>query len=471
MDAIFKRLQSLRSSGGLGDRFVKLQSSKDILRFTSKHAKAAPGDAPFDALHFATGPLTPRAAAALEGFLLVPARNIDFTDLVIESPEKLLGSSPGLATAFAGLTGLTHLELLGAGQHSRCLLRAMHAQLSSVNLVMVPLEEDVDEDDEGWEATGRNPITLLENFQDTLESVDCEGTETLCVTDLAYPQVYPKVDQVSLEGVDPPITTHYVHAFPHLSALTISTKTEEFVELLGNGAKQLHQRRQLNIIEQRACGSWQSLDFCDTTLGTLYVLGLQCPVRDLRIIHDILGPTEMLGRVLMDTRPTLLALQEFPLDMLSGPAFASLMQGTAVRQVKTLEITLVLDENSGKDMAIGAAFGALINALKPLEIQCLGVSLLCNFRGPYLRESQAPAAHVALSSAETFLQDLNLDTLAGRLRTAVRSFPNVVVLVFGHRTRAPAAATVGDERKNAQLRTYKMAELYGLISGIAARRV
>ncbi|KAI0816890.1 hypothetical protein BC628DRAFT_1334075 [Trametes gibbosa] len=457
-------------SGGLRGRFVKLRSNKDVLRFTAKHANAAPGDAPFDALYFATGPLIPRAAAALEAFLLGRARNLDFTDLIIESPEKLFESCPSLADAFAGLSGLTHLELLGVGQHSRRLLRAMHAQLSSVALVMVPIVEDVGEGEEGWEATGRNPITLLENFQDTLESLTGEGMETLCVAELAYPQHYPKVDQVTLEGVDLPIATHYIQAFPNLSSLTLRTETEAFVELLTDGAKELHDRRGLNIIEQLAHGSWQSLDFCDTTLGTLYVLGLQCHVRDLRIRPDIMGPAEMLGRVLMDTRPTLLALHQFSLGMLSTPGFASIMGGPAVRQVKTLEITLVLDQKSGKDKAIGAAFDAMIAALKPLEIQSLGLMLVCNFPGPLPRECANPAVQVSLSPEETFLKDLGLETLAGRLRTAVGSLPNVVVLIYGHRTRAPAAVAVGDVRKNAELRTYKMAEMYRLLPGVAAGR-
>lgn len=135
MDGIifkFTGLQAFKTYDCAGNRFVKLGSSNDVLRFTSKHAKAAPGDAPFDGLHFATGPLTPRAAAALEGFLLGPARFINIEGLIMDSPEQLLGSSLGPATAFARLTGLTRLELKGVGQHSRSLLRTLHAQLSSV---------------------------------------------------------------------------------------------------------------------------------------------------------------------------------------------------------------------------------------------------------------------------------------------------------------------------------------------------
>lgn len=340
---------------GTDARVVKLENNKDVLRFISNYDGATAGSL-LDTVHFATGTLTPRAAEALEAFLRGPARHLEIGRLVLDKPESLLASSPGMTSAFAGLTDLAYLELLGAGQHSRELLRDMKAELVMVNLAMIPVEEDLDEEDEAWEETGRNPITLLSNFQGTLEGLIGEGTETLCVEELTYPQCYPNVKEVTLEGVDIPVTTHYVHAYPNLSNLRIRTDPEEFVELLEGGKREIGLRRQLNIVEQLEYGCWPSLNHCDSTLGTLYVLGLQCHVRDLRILADIEGPSGMLGSVLMDTRPTILTLHQFRLGMLSSSGFASLMRGPSVRQLKTLEITLILDEDSGKDIGIDAAF-------------------------------------------------------------------------------------------------------------------
>lgn len=350
-------LRSMADTGirdyGTDARAIMLDNNSDVLRFAAKYADATRGF-PFDTVHFATNTLTPRAAQALEGFLRGPARHLEFKQLIIDNSEGLLGSAPGLTAAFAGLTGLTCLELLGAGQRSRELLRDMKAKLTTVNLVMVPVEEDLDKEDEGWEATGRNPIPLLSNFQDTLESLSGEGTETLCVEELSYPQHYPKLKEVLLEGVDLPITIHYVRAYPNLSSLKIRADIEEFVEMLKGKRNEAELRRQHNILEQLTHGCWPSLSNCDSTLGTLYILGLQCHVYDLRIVADIAGPG-MLGSVLMDTRPTVLTLDKFTLDLLSGHDFTSLMRGSGVRQLKTLEITLVLDEHSGQGVGIAAA--------------------------------------------------------------------------------------------------------------------
>ncbi|EIW65359.1 uncharacterized protein TRAVEDRAFT_42733 [Trametes versicolor FP-101664 SS1] len=444
---------------------VKMENNKDVLRFTSDYDGATAGS-PLDTVHFATGTLTPRAAEALEAFLHGPACHLEFARLVIDNPERLLASSPGMVSAFAGLTGLAYLELLGAGQHSRELLRGLKAELVMVNLVMIPVEEDLDEEDEAWEETGRNPITLLSNFQGTLEGLIGEGTETLCVEELTYPQCYPNVKEVTLEGVDIPVTTHYVHAYPNLSNLRIRTDPEEFVELLEGGKREIGLRRQLNIVEQLEYGCWPSLNHCDSTLGTLYVLGLQCHVRDLRILADIEGPSGMLGSVLMDTRPTILTLHQFRLGMLSSSGFASLMRGPSVRQLKTLEITLILDEDSGKDIGIDAAFSAMISALKPLTISAFGIMIICNFPGPYPREAGVPVPRISLTAEEEFLNGLQLDELAERILHAVSSLQTVAVMMVAHRTRGPAAAALG-AHSGTELRTYKLAKAHGLLPGSA----
>ncbi|KAI0362949.1 hypothetical protein BV20DRAFT_984110 [Pilatotrama ljubarskyi] len=431
---------------------VVLEDDDDVLDFTTKYARGMGGPA-FDVLHFATGKLAPRAARALESFLRGPALSLQFTDLIIEDAEDLLASRKGLASAFALLVNVTHLELIDAGKRACALLRASHAKLTSVNLAMIPFEDDLDDDED------EDPITLLSNFQETLEVVHGQDIETSCIEDLSvrYSQRYPKVKELVLQDADIPFTVQYVRAFPNVSALRLRTAPEFYARMVGQDPRGFWKCRKVNIAQQKELGCWPSLRYCDTTLGTLYVLGLQCPVHDVRILGDVMGDAHMLKSVLTDTHPTILTLHQFYLDMLGSEGFASVLRGPAVHQVRTLEITLVLDKNSGNDKDVEKSLNAMVDALRPLQIRAFGLTLACNFAGPSTQETGIPASRVSLTPAEVFLRDLNLDDLARRIRTAVSSLDDVAVSMVAHRTRGLASAVLGKEaRMRSELKTYQV---------------
>ncbi len=106
----------------------------------------------------------------------------------------------------------------------------------------------------------------------------------------------------------------------------------------------------------------------------------------------------------------------------------------------------------------------MISALEPLKITAFGLTLACNFPGPYPREARGPAPRIFLTPEEEFLRDLQLDELAEKILSTVGSLQSVVVMMIAHRTRSPAAAALG-QIVGTELRTYTMAKAYGLLHG------
>ncbi|KAH9887390.1 hypothetical protein C8Q73DRAFT_668881 [Cubamyces lactineus] len=413
-------------------------------------------------LQFSTGSLSARVARALVTYLRGPACAAGVTHLIIEDPEELLASTANrsLVVAFAALSTLTHLTLLGVGPLSRMLLSKMQAKLTDVTLEIEPHDDEEGSDDP---ATCLNPIALLRNFQDSLVHINGQGIQTIWTEEMALAPQYPKLKSVAFTDADIPFTSDYVRAFPNITALRLRTSPHEYEELLGCRPEKFEENREANVLLQLQRGTWsQTLQFCDSTLGTLYILALQCRVKELRVTCDINAP-RMLGRVLYDTRPTILSLEQFPLDMLAGRAFASSMRASYAAQLRSLEIMLMLDGDSGKEgnAGIAAALNSLVKALQPLKIERFGLCLGCNFRGVYPYERGMPASAVPLTRSEEYLRDLELNSLAQRIHESVAALKSVVVVMMGHRTRAAEMVSVGDRAGCQALKMFKVAALVG----------
>ncbi|KAI0654801.1 hypothetical protein C8Q70DRAFT_1057994 [Cubamyces menziesii] len=439
--------------------FVVFSEEEDVLSFITDPVLSSTSKM----LQFSTGSLSVRVARALVTYLRGPACAAGVTHLTIEDPEELLASTTNrsLVVAFAALSTLTHLTLLGVGPLSRMLLSKMRAKLTDVTLEIEPHDDNEEEDDDP--ATCLNPISLLRNFQDSLVHLSGQGIQTIWTEEMASTPRYPKLKSVAFTDADIPFTSDYVRAFPNITALRLRTSPHEYEELLDCNPAKFEANREANVLLQLQRGLWsQTLECCDGTLGTLYVLALQCRVKELRVTCDIDAP-KMLGSVLSDTQPTILSLEQFPLDMLAGRAFAAAMRAPYAAQLRSLEIMLMLDGDSGKkgNAGVAAALDSLINALQPLSIERFGLCLGCNFRGVYPYERGMPASAVSLTRSEEYLRDLELNSLAQRIHGSVAALKSVVVMMMGHRTRAAEVVAVGDRTGCQALKMFRVAALVG----------
>ncbi|KAI0324725.1 hypothetical protein GY45DRAFT_1331225 [Cubamyces sp. BRFM 1775] len=446
----------------MSNDFFVFSEEDDVVNFLADPALTSTSKR----LHFRTGYLTAQVARALVTYMRGPACTVGVTHLTLEDPEELLASTANrsLVVAIAALSTLTHLALLGVGPLSRTLLTKMRAKLTDVTLEMEAHDTDDVDGEDGDPTMWLNPIALLRNFQDSLVRLEGRGTQTIWTEEMASAPRYPKLQSVAFTDADIPFTSDYARAFPNISALRLRTSTHEYEEFLGCSPEMFEQHRATNILLQLERGTWShTLEYCDGTLGTLYILALQCRVDVLRVTCDFDASPKVLGCVLFDTRPTTLSLEQFQLDMVAGRMFASVMRAPYVVQLRTLEIILVLDEGSGKkgNVGIAAALDSFIKALEPLSIEKFGLCLGCNFRGVYSYERSLRGSAVSLTPSEVYLRDLALTPLAEHIRKSVPSLKSVAVVMMGHRTRPAEVAAVGDRAGCQALKVFQVAALAG----------
>ncbi|KAI0701547.1 hypothetical protein C8T65DRAFT_269303 [Cerioporus squamosus] len=105
--------------------------------------------------------------------------------LTIDYAEEFFGSSPGLAEVFAALRTIKYVKIHDVGIHGVLFLRKTRSCFVCADLTMAaifdkyprclssPLSPD-------RRVTMRNPIVLLHDSQDDLESLTASGCRTLC---------------------------------------------------------------------------------------------------------------------------------------------------------------------------------------------------------------------------------------------------------------------------------------------------
>ncbi|KAI0770903.1 hypothetical protein BD413DRAFT_613434 [Trametes elegans] len=421
------------------DGTVELLDEEDVRIFTQFWAQPKHPSS-FDTLHVSTGRLSSNAAAALEGYLRGPALTVPFEELVIDDAELVLGSRPSLESAFAGLRRIDAVDIKGAGPRARNLLKSLQAPLASVVLEFLPLERDPGRSD----PHARNPIALLANFQATLESLFvCGGDITS-----AAPARYPKVLSVTLRNAGLPRTAHLVQAFPALETLQIHCSPTA----LGEDVAALDAPRAANLTPT----SWRKpLDHVHGTLSSLFVLHLQGGARGVRVAADMFTPL-MLVTVLADTRPQALALEQLRLEHVADITFGALMSNPVLRPLDTLELLVELDEHAGMLTGLPRELDAMINALRVLRIRSFSLTLACTFSSGQPRQPGAVPSY----SPEAAVRDLKFRELADRLREAVPSVQNLVMLLVTHPTRSPESVVVGQCE---ELMAYRMCQIYSAV--------
>ncbi|KAI0655352.1 hypothetical protein C8Q70DRAFT_923853 [Cubamyces menziesii] len=402
-------------------------------------------------LHISTGCLPPSDARALEQLLIDNESHFEIRRLTIDHAEEFFDSTPGLVGAFALVHTVTELTMSEIGRRASLFLERSRSKLISANLSMVmrPLpadsedSDDEDYDDDAFDSTIRNPILQLHNSQDTLRKLSVEWADTDCDLGVLYKECYPNVKTLTLASNELPYTMHYARAYPNLSELTLDVATRELAEL-GRGIDSFVDHRYVNKLEQMQHGKWERLTAVHGTLIDHFLLGLLCEVEQVHINGNFMDK-RMFRSVLSTTRPKYVNFQGFDVDLFFEGEFRRLMRGPLLAPVRCFEIMIFFGGMlQPEEVDVPKALDALIQGISQTSITSFGVTLCC-FGLQAELGARKPKGEVDLCPAEQYLQDLNFDELAIRIREAVPTLKTVTISLIGHSTRDNGFGVYGDD--------------------------
>ncbi|KAI1790648.1 hypothetical protein LXA43DRAFT_476905 [Ganoderma leucocontextum] len=405
---------------------------------------------------------------AFAAFIMKHRGVFKISHLEIHHAEEFLGSTHRLVYAFAACITIAHVTLGEVGDLGRELLVRSRFSLISANLTMPgdldeeldepDSEEDDSEDDDSDDSNNQrdpdyyarhNPIVLLRNSRRTLESLTGSGCKTLCakaktIKDLSYKQVYPHVTNLELhQRNEIPFAFRLVNAFPNLRTLHISFSLDAIMEV-GDTPKSVRERRRVNQDKQWVFGTWKSLEACYAPLFEHYLLGLTCRVEELHILGDHMDP-DMFFQVVRRTEPAHLSLDGFDADAFTlGFAEVLSQLDHAVTKLQSLEVALDLGSTLRPDeIDVAKTLAEMTSTLQPLRIRSFRLSLAVSIHG----RPRPPLELVPMcAQLERYLEALDLDALATRVRKSVPSLQTVALRLSGHPTRPLMTATHGAER-------------------------
>ncbi|KAM5537790.1 hypothetical protein V8D89_008558 [Ganoderma adspersum] len=443
---------------------VHLLSGSDIESFINAVSANEVDVLSIQSFRISAGNISRSVGDAFAGFIVKYLGMLKIRHLEIHHAEEFLASSYRLASAFAACTAITHFTLDEVGDHGRELLVKSRFSLVSANLTMPDLddegsgsssERDDDSDDSDSDNPNghrdqdyyvrHNPIVLLRNSRRTLESLTGSGCKTLCtkaktIKDLSFKHVYPRLTSLSLhQCAEVPFAFRLVSAFPNLRILHVSFALDAIMassEAVGS----FRVRRRANQDKQRVFGAWKSLLECHAPLLEHYLLGLTCRVERLHILGDYMDH-DVLAQVLRTTAPEHLCLDGFDADGLSPGLAEALSQlghdVDVVARLGSLEVLIDLGSTLKSDnIDVEQTLTNMGSALRHLQIRSFSLSLAVSIHG----KPRPPLELVPMCVQERYLEALDLDSLATRIRTSVPSLQTVAIKLCGHPTRPVATA-------------------------------
>lgn len=174
------------------------------------------------------------------------------------------------------------------------ILRCLQSPLKTICGLTLPTigdDEGQAEDDE--ERYTREPVypkdlnALVSHFSTTLQTLQIDALNTNVPLDLNAPQ-YPAVRSLTVSALlDLPRLDVLMHMFPS-AGLSLSLYIPELLypSVLPSDPQLRAEARIENLAAQNSPGSWTSIGALSCTPTILYLLGLKCPVKILRIVPD-----------------------------------------------------------------------------------------------------------------------------------------------------------------------------------------
>lgn len=304
-----------------------------------------------------------KAVDALKGLVTTP--HLALHSLVLTDAEAILmpdltsfhlwdPRSSMLFSAFSSLATLKHLTIDRCDEHSFAFIRSLPSSLTTATLNLEPLTmwSVITDPDE------RNPILLLTNSSHTLVELCGTGFD-IDPAIIKYDIVYPSVRRISAEYTSPamPGTLAYIHAFPNLEYLSLTSPNNRFDDLAVDELEDPLSARPL-IVDIRVANrddqvnygcTWHRLREVSGSLVDLYVLGIACQVPKVRILDTITEwKCTLLQDVLADVRPSCLVISFAGMSMFGtgGPLYWMLRELEVPLRALELEIRCSANEGA-----------------------------------------------------------------------------------------------------------------------------
>ncbi|KAI1793899.1 hypothetical protein LXA43DRAFT_884950 [Ganoderma leucocontextum] len=347
--------------------------------------------------------------------------NLKFLEL--DPAEELLLLVPELAPVLTALPAVKHLQLHACGRLACAMAQGMD------KLVDVGLRYDLDEERTPRPLVDIHPLIVLANSRNTLEELLLVASEEFLPSAL-YPQPFPRVTTLEMNGRHPPILDPFVHAFPNLHILLLRDREVRFGTVMPDGPI-IHEesRRDMQLIR-----AWKLVQAIGP-LRDLYLSGLACEVTHLQAFMAEESTYEALGQLLSDTRPETLIVQTSQPGMLDdATGLPAVLRSAGGRLKEFSGILLLHPEDRNMDMEAG--FASLRASLSWHPLLIAKFLFFCNHIPERLPDDDLDAPSTLPSCpVEEYMATADLGALAQSFIHSIATLEMAHISFTGHRTR------------------------------------
>ncbi|KAI0673484.1 hypothetical protein C8Q78DRAFT_628439 [Trametes maxima] len=313
--------------------------------------------------------------------LIMAIQNYSFqslTSMQLDNAENMLDSHPKLSIGLASLGTLAALIIRPAGMASLAFLKNLHSKLRTL---VVTYERGFDQSHGGEEAF--HPIVAFTKFRHSLETLEVHGYEAE-LSRTRFPGTYPRVRELILDSPDSPLLAPYIHAFPDVRKLSLTTV---FADRLTPDSLSLEMSlidafRRTNQNDQTKFGSWTKLETVTGTAADLYLAGLKCAMETLYLNVCQWDPWSMVLPILLDASVSELHLFVAAFDPLGDGALPSILGRLAHSRIESLNLHIHLRaqeewEDGQRTMVNHNSLDRLLQTVVPLNLRKFRITLRC----------------------------------------------------------------------------------------------
>ncbi|KAI0375350.1 hypothetical protein BV20DRAFT_960469 [Pilatotrama ljubarskyi] len=393
------------------------------------------------------GLFLPRSIARTLSDILTQQTFPSLTTLRLHNAEEILRSQPSLPSDFASLSALTSLTVSSAGSKTISFLKGLQSQ--DLQTVVLKYKPGFDQRPNTLESS--HPLMALENFRSSLETVEVHGYEAE-LRRARFPERYPRVQELILNSPDCPLIAPYIHAFPDLRNLSITTVFADRLtpDNLPNELVLIDAFRRANVDEQVGFGSWTKLETVTGTAPDIYLAGLRCAIEVLYLNVCTWDPFTMVSSILRDASVTRLHLFVHMIEALDEDGLPMVFRQLSDSSLEAISLHVKLCsqvewEEDLRTVVDHAALDYLVESLASLPVRKLHFALRCEDSG-YTGEphSPRPSTSSKVCGAQK-LQDFDCNAFAQRLLSTVAAVEHVDVRFMCSRKERAVARRNGNE--------------------------
>ncbi|KAJ8463314.1 hypothetical protein ONZ51_g10337 [Trametes cubensis] len=369
--------------------------------------------------------LQPIAPGLSDTFLRHSFRSL--TSLRLDHAEETLRLYPKLSDGLASLSTLTSLIVSPAGSFVMTMLLCLQADLRTL---VIGYQEGLDQ----MEALPHHvlhPVVLLQRFRHSLETVEIRGYEVE-LSRAKVPGQYPKVQEFILDSPDCPLLAPYIHAFPDVRNLCITTVFADALtpDILPRERATIDAFRRLNQLDQASFGAWTKLETVSGTVADVYLAGFSCAIEVLYLNVLTYDPFCMVHTILRDASISQLHLFIHNLEVLEDGGLPMVLRqlGDSSLEALFLYIRLCAQTECEEDQLIlvdMAAIDRLLDSFSYLRIKKLDFRLCCD-DAACKRGSHRPLAPGMLCGGQDILA-FDGEAVAQRILSSIPTVQDVGV--------------------------------------------